>query len=160
MAEYRSQLSVEDVERITAVTQATGFFSAEEVAIARELTTENVTKGELLSEYYFLVLDSPQGVDAFACYGPIPGTVGSFDLYWIVVSPSLQGRGAGRSLIQATVARVVAAGGKRLYADTSSRAQYAPTRAFYERCGFSQVALLDDYYDRGDGKVIYLRRLV
>lgn len=156
---YRTVLVPADADRIEAVTRATGFFSEEEVGIARELATANLEKGEVESEYYFLVQDSePDGaIDAYACFGPVPGSNVSFDLYWIVVAPSVQGRGAGRQLVSAVEERMLAVGGKRLYADTSSRAQYAPTRAFYQRCGFAQAALLEDFYDVGDGKVIYVK---
>jgi ribosomal protein S18 acetylase RimI-like enzyme len=161
---YRSALTPADVNRVEVVTRATGFFSEEEIGIARELVEENLSKGEAASEYYFLVLDAANaeaqphgGIDAYACFGPIPGTKASFDLYWIVVAPNAQGRGLGRQLVSAVELRVRAVGGRRLYADTSSRAQYAPTRAFYERSGFVQVALLEDYYDDGDGKVMYLK---
>lgn len=37
--------------------------------------------------------------------------------------------------------------------------QYAPTRAFYRACGFHQEALLADFYDRNDGKVIFCKVL-
>lgn len=164
---YRTVLTPADADRIEAVTRATGFFSEEEIGIARELAEENLAKGEVGSEYYFLILDAQAGdlgesqrspdIDAYACFGPIPGTRASYDLYWIVVAPSAQGRGLGRALVSAVEERLREVGGKRLYADTSSRAQYAPTRAFYERCGFTQVALLEDYYDDGDGKVMYAK---
>lgn len=169
LANHRTVLTPADADRIEALTRATGFFSEEEVGIARELAEENLSRGEVASEYYFLVLDTAHeqsahepaapsaAIDAYACFGPIPGTKASFDLYWIVVAPSAQGRGLGRALVSAVEERLRAVGGKRLYADTSSRAQYAPTRAFYERCGFTQVALLEDYYDDGDGKVMYLK---
>lgn len=166
LATYRTVLTSADADRIEQLTRATGFFSAEEVAIARELAEANIGKGEVASEYYFLILDAEHAqtalggaIDAYACFGPIPGTKASFDLYWIVVAPSAQGRGLGRALVTAVEERLRAVGGKRLYADTSSRAQYAPTRAFYERCGFTQVASLEDYYDDGDGKVMYLKKL-
>lgn len=157
---YRAVLSERDIGRIAAVTRATGFFSEEEVGIARELAEENLSRGAVASGYNFLVLDAADAdaVDAFACFGPVPGTKASFDLYWIVVAPSAQGHGVGRQLVDEVEKRVRAVGGKQLYADTSSRALYAPTRRFYERTGFVQVALLADFYDDGDGKVIYLKR--
>lgn len=157
--QFRSQLQASDIELVTQVTRETGFFSDEEVDMARELATLNVTQGEVRSEYYFLVEDGPNGISAYACYGPIPGTRTSFDLYWIVVSPTLQGQGVGRALVHAVEQRVAAAGGRRLYADTSSREQYAPTRAFYERAGFEHAAFLDDFYADGDGKVIFVRKI-
>lgn len=154
----RSRLVESDIELVTHVTRATGFFSDEEVDIARELATLNVAQGEATSGYYFLVQDTENGIGAYACYGPIPGSQASYDLYWIVVSPTLQGNGVGRKLVQAVERRVSTAGGKRLYADTSSRDQYAPTRAFYHRCGFEQAAFLDDFYAPGDSKVIFVRK--
>lgn len=158
---YRSIADGNDVGRVESVTRATGFFSEEEVGIARELVEEHLSKGESESGYYFLLQDAPNSstLDAYACFGPVPGTKASFDLYWIVVAPEAQGLGWGRRLLAAVEVRVREAGGKRLYADTSSRPQYAATRAFYERTGFTQVAYLEDYYDEGDGKVIYAKRV-
>ena len=43
--------------------------------------------------------------------------------------------------------------------ETSSRDDYAPTRAFYLACGYQIVAELPDFYAPGDGKLIYLRVL-
>ncbi len=50
-------------------------------------------------------------------------------------------------------------GARRIYADTSSRPQYEPTRAFYLACGYTQEALLADFYAAGDGKVIFVKIL-
>ena len=61
--------------------------------------------------------------------------------------------------VTAAEARIAAAGGRRVYIDTSSRPQYAPTRAFYRACGFHQEALLADFYDQGDGKAIFCKVL-
>jgi hypothetical protein len=50
-------------------------------------------------------------------------------------------------------------GGARLYAETSSRPQYAPTRAFYRAAGFDPAAELPDFYAPGDGKVVFAKLL-
>jgi len=47
----------------------------------------------------------------------------------------------------------------QVYADTSSRPQYEPTRAFYLSCGYVQEAFLADFYSPGDGKVIFVKPL-
>jgi hypothetical protein len=46
-----------------------------------------------------------------------------------------------------------------MYLDTSGRAQYAPTRAFYEHKGYGVAARLEDFFAPGDDKVIYVRAL-
>ena len=43
--------------------------------------------------------------------------------------------------------------------ETSSRPPYAPARAFYRRCGYEVDAVLKDYYDDGDDKVIFAKAL-
>jgi len=54
---------------------------------------------------------------------------------------------------------MAALGARRVYADTSARPQYAPTRAFYEASGYAPTAFLEDFYAPGDGKVIYVKVL-
>ena len=137
---------------------ATGFFSEAEVAIAAELVEERLAKGTA-SGYYFVFVDQESRLAGYACYGPIPGTVSSYDLYWIAVHPDFQKKGLGRMIIHESERLMRAAGGTRIYADTSQRPQYNDTRAFYERCGYDIVAVLEDFYDRGDGKVIYAKSI-
>ena len=55
--------------------------------------------------------------------------------------------------------RIRDAGGSRIYVDTSQRAQYASTRAFYENAGYKLDAVLAEFYAPGDNKVIYCKSL-
>ena len=145
----------EDVARLVA---KTGFFSAEEILIATELIDERLAKGDE-SGYFFLFAEEDERLVGYACFGPIPGTLQSFDLYWIVVDPSLQNRGIGRLLLDAAEREMAGQGAGRIYIDTSSRAQYEPTRSFYKACGYREGAFLEDFYTPGDGKIIFLKSL-
>lgn len=156
--ELRATLHTADVAAVRALVHATGFFSAAEVDIAAELVAESLAHGKA-SGYEYLLLEQDGSLLGYTCYGEIPGTTGSYDLYWIVVGPGWQGRGLGQRLLAATEADVVTRGGRMLYAETSARAQYAPTRRFYERTGFYAAARLPDFYAPGDGKVIYAKTL-
>ena len=158
MLELREELTPADPDRIRNLAAATGFFSREEAEVAAELAEERLTRGAA-SGYHFLLAEEAGELLGFACFGPIPCTRGAYDLYWIVVRPDRQGGGLGRLLLTAAEARIAAAGGRRVYIDTSSRPQYAPTRAFYRACGFHQEALLADFYDQGDGKAIFCKVL-
>lgn len=154
----RHELVAADPNRIRELVRLTGFFHAEEEAIAEELAIERLSKGEE-SGYHFILAETEDGLAGYACYGPIPCTRGSYDLYWIAVHPEHQGQGLGRLLLHAVEERIRAFGGRRIYADTSHRAQYQPTRAFYQRCGFGLETVLTDFYDEGDGKAIYCKML-
>jgi hypothetical protein len=46
-----------------------------------------------------------------------------------------------------------------MFIDTSGRAQYGPTRAFYERMGYVRHELVPDFYSPGDDKVVYRKQL-
>jgi ribosomal protein S18 acetylase RimI-like enzyme len=155
---YRVTVRPGDVEAVGALVRATGFFSADEEGIARELVAERLEKGEA-SGYHFLFAETAGRLAGYACFGPIPGSVHSFDLYWIVVDPAAQGRGLGRALLAEAERRMRQSGARRIYADTSSRPQYEPTRRFYEACGYRREALLEDFYAPGDGKVIFGKTL-
>ena len=137
---------------------ATGRFSEEEVDIAVELVQEWLQRGEA-SGYHFLLLRDGERLLGYSCYGPIPAAPGRFDLYWIVVDPGLQGQGLGQRLLRSSERDAVRRGASRMYVDTSSRAEYVPTRRFYERAGYELAARLDDFYADGDAKCIYLKRL-
>ncbi len=97
-------------------------------------------------------------LSGYACYGPTPGTVGTFDLYWIAVHPSAQGTGGGRQLLREVEDRVTAEGGRMLIVETSSRADYEGTRRFYDRGGYREGARVRDFYAPQDDRVIYTRR--
>lgn len=156
----RSDPRPSDREAVGRMVAASGFFAPSEVDIAVELVDAALEGGAARSGYHFLFADDARGdLLGYACFGPIDGTASSFDLYWIAVDPSRRGGGLGTHLLRASEAAVAAAGGTRVYVETSSRALYVPTRAFYETRGYRREAFLPDFYGPGDGKVIYVREL-
>ena len=142
------------LERLTA---ATGLFRPDEVAIALELLDDSLA-GD--TDYRLLGAYAADDLVGYACWGPTPGTRGTYDLYWIVVDPVWQGRGIGTELLGAVEHTLVAAQGRLIVVETSSRAAYAPTRAFYERRGYARTATLPGYYAPDDDLVIYLKDLM
>ena len=141
------------LERLTA---ATGLFRPEEVAIAVELLDDALAGDD---DYRFLGAFAGDELVGYACWGPTPGTSGTFDLYWIVVDPDRQHAGIGTQLLAAVERQLMTDDGRLVVVETSSRAEYAPTRAFYERRGYAAAARLPGYYAQGDDLVIYLKDL-
>jgi len=154
----RHSVAPEDPAAVRRLVEATGYFTAVEADVAEELVNERLSQGPD-SGYHFVFLEVDGNLAGYACYGPVPLTASSYDLYWIVVSPEFQGQGLGRILLQEAERWARQGGGTRFYADTSGRAQYASTRAFYQRVGFQREALLEDFYAPGDAKVIYAKPL-
>ncbi len=154
----RSEVQATDELHIGRLVIATQFFTPAEVDIAIELIRERMDKGSS-SGYEFVIAEVDSTMIGYACFGEIPCTVGSYDLYWIVVDPQHQRAGVGRLLMAEVERRISQLGGRAVYIDTSGREQYASTRGFYQRCGYQRVANLPDFYAPGDPKQIYWRSI-
>ncbi len=152
---FRSRVREEDLSEVSRMVTSSGFFSADETSMALDLVKEALSKGEEASGYHFLFAEIKGIPMGYACFGPIPCTRCGYDLYWLVVHQDYRGCGLGRRLLKVTERLAWSRGGCRIYVETSSREQYAPTRAFYEACGYTRVATLLDFYAPRDGKVIY-----
>jgi ribosomal protein S18 acetylase RimI-like enzyme len=154
----RDRVDPADADAVRSLVARTGFFRPDEIEIAVELVDERLANG-LASGYEFVFGERNGSVIGYACFGPIGCTLGSYDLYWIAVDPRHQRSGIGRRLLAAVEARVAATGGRRIYIDTSNQPNYAATRAFYERNGYTCEARLIDFYAPGDDRVIYVKAI-
>ena len=155
---YRQEIQSSDLSVILNIVQSSGFFSTAEVEMACELATDRLENGQQ-SSYQFLFAENDGEVVGYTCYGLIPATAASYDLYWIAVSETSRGKKMGKILLQKTEEIIRGMGGTRLYAETSSRAQYASTQKFYQNCGYIAEAVLKDFYTPGDSKIIYSKVL-
>lgn len=158
MNEFRSDLNASDEADIAALVTRTGVFNAEEVAIARDLVTETRAKTPG-ADYLFLIADGVTHVDGYTCYGRIPGTDNRYELYWIAVDPDSHRHGLGRALLEASECDVRRRGGTHLFAETSTRDDYAPARRFYTANGYVCYAEVPDFHADGDGLAIFGKRL-
>lgn len=154
----RRNLKREDRAPLEELIRATDFFNPEEVGIALELADDRIEQGET-SHYRFSVGEVDGRLAAYACWGTIDGTRESVDLYWIAVHPEFQNRGIGAALLDDAEAWIAASGRKRIYVETSTRAQYESTRAFYRARGYTLSAELEDFYAPGDGKAMFVKVL-
>jgi ribosomal protein S18 acetylase RimI-like enzyme len=155
---YREDVLPSDAEAVRDIIVSTGFFTGEEVDISVELVGERLARG-IDSGYFFLFAEKDGRVAGYTCYGPVPGTESSFDMYWIAVDNGLRGRGIGRALMEKSELAIKGLGGTRIYIETSSKDKYRPTRSFYESRGYRRDAFMEDFYRPGDSKVVYVKKL-
>ncbi len=156
--QWRDDTLPSDITDIREIVMSSGFFSDDEVDIAIELVEERLQKGNA-SGYFFLSLEKDSALTGYSCFGPIPGTVHSFDLYWIAVKNEYRGMGMGRRIMDRTEEKIKSMGGRRIYIETSSRDQYLPTQKFYQTCGYREEARLKDFYSPFDDKIIYVKAI-
>ncbi len=155
---FRTDVTEKDLEIVRSITESTGFFYKEEVDTAVELVEDRLLKG-LRCGYHFLFAEQDGRTVGYTSFGPIACTRESFDLYWICVAGDYRGKGLGTQLLEQSEESIAALGGTRVYIETSNRPLYEPTQAFYLARGYTQVALLSDFYAPGDAKAMYLKIL-
>ena len=146
----------DDRAGLLALVAAQDNFTVLEIEVATEVIDDGLTGKD---DYEILVGVEPAGeVIGFICYGPIPLTECSFDLYWIATLPSHGRQGLGGRLLAAMETELRRATGV-VYIDTSSTPGYDKARAFYEKHGYQVAARLKDFYHPGDDRVIYRKEL-
>lgn len=148
----------EDIESVREIVDSTSFFRDDEVQVAVELVEERLEKG-VESGYEFVFIEIEGKVAAYACFGLIPCSLISYDLYWIATGKDFQNRGLGRLILNEVEKSVLAKGGKTIYIETSSKPVYEPTRQFYLRTGYSLRVQFEDFYDINDDKQVYTKTL-
>ncbi len=158
LPKLRTEVRATDASAVRKIVEATGLFRPAEVDVAVELVEARLEK-DAASGYEFAFAEQGRSVVGYICYGKNTLTVSSYDIYWIAVDPAKQGQGVGRLLLAEAEKQIVAAGGTRVYIETSHRADYEATRGFYERCGYTLAAVLDDFYAPGDSKATYLKEI-
>jgi ribosomal protein S18 acetylase RimI-like enzyme len=154
-----------DRTRLDELLVATGAFHAEEIDVALSLfdlsSRESAGGAEDASaDYEFIgAYDASERLIGYACFGPTPSTDGTYDLYWLAVDPVAQGQGAGRALVREVERLLGARGARLLVVETSSRADYAGTRAFYQATGYREAARVKDFYAPADDRIMLTTRL-
>ncbi|HUN65704.1 MAG TPA: GNAT family N-acetyltransferase [Bacteroidota bacterium] len=148
-------LEARDREPLAAILRGTGVFSHDEVRVALELI--DAVLGDPGQTDYIIATAVRQEneVVGYYCIGPTPMTAGTFDLYWIAVKPEAHNQGLGRLLLRHAEETARASGGRLMVAETSSQPSYEPTRMFYLRNAYEEVARIRDYYRPGDDLVVY-----
>jgi [ribosomal protein S18]-alanine N-acetyltransferase len=103
----------------------------------------------------YLVLDDDDQVQG---YGGVMTVGATADLQTIAIAPAMQGRGAGRELLEALIDVAVQRECTEMLLEV--RSDNAAAITMYERRGFEAIARRTDYYGAGiDANIMRLRPL-
>lgn len=86
-------------------------------------------------------------------------TDGTWNLLLIAINPNCQGQGIGKQFMDYIEQQIKNIPARILLVETSGLAEFEATRRFYPQCGYTQVACIPDYYEAGDDKVVFLKKL-
>jgi ribosomal protein S18 acetylase RimI-like enzyme len=159
-----ARLRTRDRSRLAELLVETGAFHVDEVQVALSLfdigqRANGDGAEDAPLDYEFVGAFEADRLVGYACFGPTPATDGTYDLYWLAVEPAAQGRGIGRALVREVEGQLSSRGGRLLVIETSSRPDYANTRQFYTRSGYTEAARVRDFYAPADDRIVLTTRL-
>ena len=149
----------EDGETVLRIVHATDMFLPSEIFYAEEQIDIYLHRPNQKDYFLVVVENENREVVGFLSYGPTPLTDGTYDLYWMAVSPEEQGRGYGKELVRWLEHTVQKAKGRLIVIETSSQPKYHPTQQFYLRLGYTEAARIPGFYRPGDDRIIYVKYL-
>ena len=155
---FRKTVVSTDVMTTTDILKSTGFFKPFEIEVAIELVQDRLKDGEGCG-YQFCFLELEGRTIAYGCYGEIPSTIKNYHLYWFVVDYNYSGKGFGKMLLEKIETEIKKQSGRGIYIETSDKEQFTVTMEFYKRNGFRQTAILKDFFDLRNNKIIYYKKL-
>jgi ribosomal protein S18 acetylase RimI-like enzyme len=156
MIKFRDIL-IDDRAFVKQVLERTKHFTDQEIQIALELVDMVLNKSDL--SYQFVVAEQNGGFAGYGCWGQVPLTAGAYDIYWIAVSPDLQGKGVGSQILSYMENEIMNHQGRLILIETSSSDIYQDTRAFYEKRGYVLESRIRDFYKPNDDRCVYVKRL-
>ena len=150
-------MTAKDKLAIMHILKNTPEFNSLDLAVAEEVI-DDYLKDTSGSGYHILVSELERDIFGYVCYGLNPMTVSTWDVYWIAVARSSQGKGLGKELLTKVENHVWEAGGTLIIIETSSIPIYDHTNRFYLRMGYKKDCQIAGYYGPGDDKIIYEKR--
>ncbi len=142
---------------IEAICSLPEYFYERDIEKAKE-NYMKYTKGQLNDSLFLVATEGSQVLG-------VTGAIGRLDadqVYYLAsfaVHRESRSKGIGRKLLSALENELQRLGARLLFTETSTASYCDETRAFYQACGYSEVAVIEDYWTKNDTLSIYLKRL-
>jgi len=140
----------EDIPALKIVLDETGLFPSE---MLPEMMSGFLSNEE--SQDVWLTCEVEGEAIGFCYAAPEQLTDGTWNMLAIAVHPSKQGGGHGGAIVRRLEALLHDDGHRVLIADTSGKDEFAPTREFYRKSGYSEEARIRQFWAEGDDKVVF-----
>lgn len=144
----------DDFIGLKEILNSTGLFPPEMLEEMMRPYFEDADSGEI---WFSALLDNE--VVGFAYCAPEKFCDGTYNLLAIGIDPEKQGHGIGNKLIKHLEKSLQSAGARLLMVESSGSPDYDLSRRFYQRQNFELVATIADYWQEGEDKVIFTKKI-
>ena len=140
-------------------------------ALKEVLDTIDLFPSDMLADMIADYFDNPDSEDlwftttengkpmAIGYCAPEKLTDGTYNLYAIGVRGDIQGKGIGRKMMRYIEHQLTVKGQRILIVETSGKDEFEKTRTFYENLDYTKEAVIRDFWEEGDDKVVYWKKL-
>ena len=87
-------------------------------------------------------------------------TSGTWNLLMLWVEDGHEGKGYGSALIDEIEQELQTKDGRLLIVETSGKDVFIVARKFYEKSGFKLEAIIKNFFEAGDDKLVYTKSLL
>lgn len=147
-----------DRDAILALVLSTGLLEAGEIDALAAIFDSQTHEASAVHPVW-TVNDDSGDITAVAYAEPEVMAEGAWNLRLIAVHPGCQRGGLGSALLGFVERALADMGGRLLVVDTSGHEAFAGVRDFYRRAGYVQEATIRDFWQPGDDKVVFTKRL-
>ena len=110
------------------------------------------------TDIWFTMLHDEKPISIGYC-APERLTEGTYNLYAIAVRKDHQGKGIGKKMMAYIEKLLLDQHQRILIVETSGKPEFELTRTFYLKCNYIQQAVIPEFYDTGDDKVVFWKKL-
>ncbi len=144
----------EDLSNLKEVLDSSGLFPSEYLD---EMIADYFCNHDTESIWFTCITEGTPSAIGYCA--PEKLTNGTYNLYAIAVRKELQGKGIGRKMMN-FIEELLKDNSKRiLIVETSSDDQYRLTRKFYTDLHYRQEAVIKDFWNEGEDKIVFLKKL-
>jgi len=146
-------VKAEDLPFLIDVVNTSGLFPGEMLI---DMTGDSLDDDS--SKQYWITYETDKPI-AVAYFAPERMTSGTWNLYLIAVLANQQGTGIGTQLMNFIESFLRSKSQRILIVETSDLEEFELTRKFYQGINYQKEAHIGEFYDEGEGKVVFWKKL-
>jgi len=147
-------ITKKDLPALKAVIDSSELFPSE---LLDEMTEEYFTNKA--SEEIWMTKEVNNTPVGLAFCAPEKMTEGTYNLYLIAVHKNIQGKGLGGEIMLYFETLLKEKGVRILIVETSALPSFKLTRKFYDKLGYTREAVIREFYQKGEDKIVYWKKL-
>lgn len=147
-------ITSDDLPALEEIIESTGLFPSE---MLQDMTAAYFAEPGSAEIWMTQEVDNKPAVIAYCA--PERMTEGTYNLYLIAVHKNIQGKGIGSEMMLAVEQLLREKNVRLLLVETSGLPEFERTRTFYDKLGYKRVAVVPEFYQAGEDKIIFWKKL-